>query len=333
MKTEVIQLKTDEKVTLSTYLLDPSDEMANAKVRPAVMIFPGGGYRILSDREAEPIAMMFLSQGYHAFVLRYSIRENATFPKPLRDAEEALELVRTHAVEWYIDPDRIAVCGFSAGGHLAAALGTMGRIRPNALILGYPAILERTSSNVTSGVPSLEKQVDKNTPPSFIFSTANDSLVPVENSLKFAAALDLAKVPFELHIFQDGTHGLSLAKPHTSNGISKLVNPAMATWMELCLSWLEKLFGAFPMDQELQGMMNTSDAQEYSIDVPLRVCWANLQAKEIILEAIPGLETSKDLEMVLGLSLRGINMYAKTLSEKQLEEIDLRLKGIPYFEK
>lgn len=330
MKTEVIPLKTNEKVTLTTYLLDPSDEMTNAKVRPAVMIFPGGGYRILSDREAEPIAMMFLSQGYHAFVLRYSIRENATFPKPLQDAEEALELVRAQAVEWCVDPERIAVCGFSAGGHLAAALGTMGRIRPNALILGYPAILERTSGNVTSGVPSLEKQVDKNTPPSFIFSTANDSLVPIENSLKFAAALDQAKVPFELHIFQDGTHGLSLAKDHTANGNPGMINPAVATWMGLCLTWLEKHFGLFPLDNDLKDMPEVSTAQEYSIDVPLKVCWTNPQAKQVILAAIPGLENSPDLHIALSLSLCGINLYAKTLNQDQLTEIDRTLKEIPF---
>lgn len=330
MKHDVIQLNTNQNVTLSTYLLEPSHEMSNAKVRPAVVIFPGGGYRMVSDREAEPVAMAFLNQGYHAFVLRYSIRENAAFPKPLNDAEDALELVRANAIKWGVDPGKIAVCGFSAGGHLAAALGTMGRVRPNLLILGYTTVLERAIGNTTSHVPSLVELVDQHTPPAFIFATANDSLVPVENSLKFAAALDKAKVPFELHVFQEGMHGLSLAKDHTANGNPGMINPAVATWMGLCLTWLENHFGLFPLDNDLKDMPEVSTAQEYSIDVPLKVCWTNPQAKQVILAAIPGLENSPDLHIALSLSLRGINLYAKTLNQDQLTEIDRTLKEIPY---
>lgn len=219
MKTEVIKLDTNINVTLTTYLLDESDEMPNAINRPAVLIFPGGGYQFLSDREAEPIAMAFLAEGYHAFILRYSILENAVFPNPLRDAEAALALIRNKADEWHIRPENIAVCGFSAGGHLAAALGTMGSIRPNAMILGYPAILTKLFSQLSPGtIPGLENEVDEQTPPAFIFHTANDGLVPVENALQFASALDDKNIPFELHIFQDGEHGLALAKPVTSSG-------------------------------------------------------------------------------------------------------------------
>ena len=330
MKYDVIQLNTNQNVTLSTYLLEPSHEMSNAKVRPAVVIFPGGGYRMVSDREAEPVAMAFLNQGYHAFVLRYSIRENAAFPKPLNDAEDALELVRANAIKWGVDPGKIAVCGFSAGGHLAAALGTMGRVRPNLLILGYATVLERAIGNTTSHVPSLVELVDQYTPPAFIFATANDSLVPVENSLKFAAALDKAKVPFELHVFQEGMHGLSLAKDHTANGNPGMINPAVATWMGLCLTWLEKHFGLFPLDNDLKDMPEVSTAQEYSIDVPLKVCWTNPQAKQVIMAAIPGLENSPDLHIALSLSLCGINLYAKTLNQDQLTEIDRTLKEMPF---
>jgi acetyl esterase/lipase len=251
MKTETIQLRTEPNVTLTTYLLDASNEMANTKIRPAVLIFPGGGYRFCSDREAEPIAMAFLAQGYHAFILRYSLNEHAAFPQPLQDAEEALEQIRSKSAEWGVNPDKIAVCGFSAGGHLAAALGTMGRVRPNAIILAYPCILDSISNILPAPVPSLEKQVDAQTPPAFIFSTANDALVPVENSLLFAVALNQAKIPFELHIFQDGTHGLSLAKPHTASGFRAMVNPEAARWIELCAIWLEKLFGSFSADQDL----------------------------------------------------------------------------------
>lgn len=246
MKTEVIHLSTHENVTLTTYLLDSAPDMPNTSLRPAVMVFPGGGYSHLSNREAEPVAMAFLAEGYHAFVLRYSV--HAAFPQPLHDAEAALELIRQNAALWGVDADRIAVCGFSAGGHLAAALGTMGRVRPNALILGYPCILESMSATLPIPIPSLEKTVDELTPPVFIFATANDTRVPVQNSLEFAAALDHAKVPFELHVFQAGQHGLALAKAHTSSGSTQMVNPAVATWITLCLTWLIELFGNFAVE-------------------------------------------------------------------------------------
>src|SRR3989304_3816830 len=148
MKTISFNL-SHENVTLTSYLLDSSQEMPNTRLRPVVLVFPGGGYYACSDREAEPIALAFLAEGYQAFVLRYSIGENASFPRPLNDAEEALELIRVNADEWSVDPARIAVCGFSAGGHLAAALGTMGRVRPNALILAYPCILDSISASLS----------------------------------------------------------------------------------------------------------------------------------------------------------------------------------------
>jgi acetyl esterase/lipase len=247
LKTLTLNL-THENVTLTAYLLDRSMEMPNAQVRPAVLVFPGGGYYGCSEREAEPIAMAFLAEGYHAFILRYSVGENATFPRPLNDAEGALELIRATARDWDVDPEKIAVCGFSAGGHLAAALGTMGRIRPNALILAYPCILDSLSSILATPIPSLEQKVDGQTPPTFLFATAADQTVPVENSLQFAIALDQAGVPFELHIFQNGAHGLALAKPVTSSGQRIMVDADAAKWVGLCVAWLENLFKPFPSD-------------------------------------------------------------------------------------
>ena len=244
MKTSTLYL-TNANVTLTTYILDASEQMAPARVRPAVLICPGGGYFMCSEREAEPVAMAFLAQGYHAFILRYTVGQNAAFPRPLNDAEEALALIRENAEEWGVDGEKIAACGFSAGGHLAAALGTMGRLRPNALILGYPCILDSMSPILAAPIPSLEKKVDQRTPPAFIFATAKDRLVPVENSLQFAAALARAGIPFELHVFQEGIHGLSLAKALTANGQRTMVDANAASWVELCAAWLKTVFGDF----------------------------------------------------------------------------------------
>ena len=249
MQTEVITLASNPGVTLTTYLQEPSEVLPNVLVRPAVMICPGGAYRYCSDREGEPIALAFLGVGYQAFVLRYSVADQAAFPKPLNDAEAALELIRSRAEEWGVDPVKIAVCGFSAGGHLAAALGTMGRVRPAALILAYPCILDSMSEIMPAPIPSLEREVTAQTPPTFIWATAADERVPVENSLQFAAALDHAQVPFELHIFQNGGHGLALATEVTSGGEQRHIDPDAAQWFDLCLRWQEHHFGARPNDR------------------------------------------------------------------------------------
>jgi acetyl esterase/lipase len=330
MKTISLNL-THENVTLTAYLQDRSPEMINTWVRPAVLVFPGGGYYACSDREAEPIALSFLAEGYQSFILRYSLGNNATFPRPLNDAEEALELIRSHAEEWAVDPEKIAVCGFSAGGHLAAALGTMGRVRPNAMILGYPCILDSISSILATPIPSLEKQVDERTPPTFIFSTAADQLVPVEHSLQFAVALDRAKVPFELHIFQNGTHGLSLAKPVTSSGLRMMVDSDAAKWMELCVGWLENLFGTFPSDREMTTVIAACDASEYNLDVVLEICWVNPTCKALIEEYFPEIEANPQINLLMTASLRQINGFAKNpLSEEILSELERKLKAVPF---
>jgi acetyl esterase/lipase len=273
-------------VNLTAYLHDPSPELANLSVRPAVLVLPGGGYAGTSDREADPIALSFLAHGFQAFVLRYSVVPFAAFPNSLCDASRAMALIRDHAAAWHLDPNKVAVCGFSAGGHLAASLGTLwndpdvvrqagiqpGANQPNALILGYPVITAGPHAhagsiqNLAAGRPveglraklSCERNVGQHTPPSFIFHTYMDQVVPVENTLLFASALAQADVPFELHIFTNGVHGLALSNPLTSNTFTEMTDPDVAQWMDLCVRWLWRLFGApdtsQPMPDYVQGV-------------------------------------------------------------------------------
>jgi acetyl esterase/lipase len=239
---------------LQTYILD------GQRLRPAVVVCPGGGYGFVSQREAEAVALQFCAAGFHAFVLTYTVPP-LNYHQPLLELSQAVCEVRRNAAQWNLDPDRIAVCGFSAGGHLAASLGVhwhrlaqAPQNQPNALVLSYPVItagpFKHPGSflNLLGPEPtpemveemSLEKQVSSNTPPTFLWHTVTDEIVPVENSLMFAAALQEAKIPFEMHIFQKGCHGLSLATPETDNGRS--LNPHAAHWMELCIEWLKELF-------------------------------------------------------------------------------------------
>src|SRR5690625_2036798 len=163
---------------------------------------------MVSDREAEPIAMAYLAEGYNAFILRYSVGKESSFEEALSEAEDAISMIRENADQCNTDPNKIATIGFSACGHLAASLGTMGISRPNALMLGYPCILSDPGLAFT--VPSVNKEVDDLTPPTFLFSTFDDQIVPIAHTLSFMEALNKQGIPFESHIFQKGIHGLSL---------------------------------------------------------------------------------------------------------------------------
>lgn len=240
------------------------NEMRNDKTYPAIVICPGGGYEFVSEREAEPVGRPYFAAGYHVFILKYSIGERAKDFEPLKQAAATIAHVRAHAAEWRVEENHIAICGFSAGGHLAASSGTLfntpefqaawGRndnIRPDAMILSYPVITADEYAHVgsiehVSGAAvgteayqffSLEKHVDTATPPAFIWHTANDGLVPVENSLKMAAALSREKVPFEMHIFPDGEHGLSVCTDEVASP-----HPYVGRWVELSIIWLNQTF-------------------------------------------------------------------------------------------
>ncbi|NLB80115.1 MAG: alpha/beta hydrolase [Clostridiaceae bacterium] len=254
----------DYKPWIDTYILNNT-----SKKTAAVLVLPGGGYSFCSWREAEPIAVWVNSIGYHAFVLNYSVSPNR-HPQPLLDVTRAMCIIRDNADQWNIDSDKIAVCGFSAGGHLAASIGTLwneaclqnvsgmeeGKNKPNALILGYPVIsggkkahrgsfrmrLGEDATQAEIEEKSLESRVSSVTPKTFIWSTFNDQAVPVENTLLFSCALRENNVPFELHIFPDGVHGLSLATKQTDDGNPKPDNPHVAVWTELCKKWLEHTF-------------------------------------------------------------------------------------------
>jgi acetyl esterase/lipase len=224
----------------------------------SVIVAPGGGYRNLSmDKEGRQVASWFNAMGVTAFVLRYRLGPRYHHPIELGDAQRAIRLVRSRAMQLGIAPDRIGMMGFSAGGHLTATAGThfddgnrdasdpVDRVssRPDFLILAYPvisfdpAIAHRGSEQSLLGDnpdPKLiqelsdELQVTAKTPPAFLFHTNADTTVPAENSVRFYLALRQAKVPAEIHIFQNGPHGVGL----------DLGDPALSQWPVLLTNWL-----------------------------------------------------------------------------------------------
>lgn len=257
-----------EDVSLDVLLHSPSKELP-IPPRPAIIVIGGGGYAMISAREREPISTVYLAAGYNVFQLNYSVAEKAPCAHPLLDVALAIATLRRKADEWYIDPEKIAVIGFSAGGHLAAAaatmfdspeiLGALGlteqQTRPNAAILCYPVISAVDHPNQTSFINllgdditqemkekySCEKHVSAKTCPCFLFHTSNDDCVPVQNSLVFANALAENKIPFELHIFPAGPHGISRATPETSC-FPALNVPYVARWSDWSVIWLNKIF-------------------------------------------------------------------------------------------
>ncbi len=289
-------------VTLSALLWEPSRELQGEKKRPAIVINPGGGYMMCSDRESDPVALKFAAMGYQTFVLRYTVfmkpgprpagppaggppnfedmrNPYAKYPQPLLDLGNAMLELRRHADEWYVDPDRVAVCGFSAGGHtaglyaavwdrpwLAERLGcTSEELRPAACILGYSVtdyanLAEQTGkgsmldSMMKRGLfgtedvdpallleASIPQQIGEHMPPTFLWHSYNDGLVPLQQSLDVLEALLRNKIPFETHIFEDGRHGISTADQSAADNKGTL-NERIAQWPMLAGQWLQKRF-------------------------------------------------------------------------------------------
>lgn len=224
----------------------------------AMIVCPGGGYSGRAQKEGAPIAKWLNTLGISAFVVHYRVSPYL-HPHPLSDAQRAIQLVRSNATKWNIDPERVGILGFSAGGHVAASAGTLFHdgdseavdpiarqsCRPNLMVLCYPVITftdpfahSGSREHLLGSEPepalveklSLENAVTALTPPAFIWHTLEDEKVPVENALMFASALRRNKVPFELHVYESGRHGLCLAADH----------PEAYTWTDICQNWLRK---------------------------------------------------------------------------------------------
>ena len=246
----------------------------DSTVRPAVIVCPGGSYRYHAPREAEPIAVFYHNAGFNAFLLRYSVADKASNYAPLIEAAMTIKHVRENAEKYGVDPQKIVICGFSAGGHLAGSAGILWNIpevrdalgitdgkapeginRPDGMILCYPVITAEKYANVgtirrVSGHQelteddvekfSLERHIDSTTPPAFIWHTVTDKTVPVQNSLLLASALAEAGISFEAHIFPKGPHGLSLCNEQTSNGRPEFELPQVEVWADLAVRWIKE---------------------------------------------------------------------------------------------
>lgn len=253
---------------VTAYLQDQIPEPSLQFARPAMIVCPGGAYAFCSPRESEPIALQFLRLGFNVFVLNYSVAPHK-FPQAICEVAATVDLIHTNASAWNIDVNKIAICGFSAGGHLAASyctlrecdeVASMIKAKPiNAAILCYPVIsaipevTHKASIFNISGKKeitpetqekfSLERHVCKElTPPTFIWHTFADAGVSVNNSIFYAEALTREGIPFEMHVFPNGAHGMSTCDRQVLANYNDEVCKYNYAWLNLAEKWLKQLF-------------------------------------------------------------------------------------------
>ncbi len=275
---ECFSVKIAECACLKCYLHHQSTELRRnryewqPKLRPAVLILPGGGYLYIADSESDPIAITYLRAGYNTFVLEYSVGDASEYPQPLVEAALSLYYIREHSVDFNIDVEKIAVCGLSAGAHLAGMIATQWKLkafhtelgipygmnRPNALILAYPLIDLRLFNagdedkgkkfgkmlwDECKNVNTLEN-ICTDTPPMFIWCTRDDPIIPSNQSLQLACRLSEKDIPYELHVFHIGDHGLSTCDNLSLYGKYGLRDYPINVkqWTSLSINWLNALF-------------------------------------------------------------------------------------------
>ena len=258
MKMIHISIPGHEDATLEGYILDCEISLGQEANRPAIVVCPGGGYLYCSPREAEPIALAYAARGFHAFILRYSTGRNCAGLAPIKEVDWVIGYLRQNAQSWHIDTNRILTCGFSAGGHVALSAGLMAENKPNGMILSYPAVAlpnmpgqnfmlkllmgKETVTDEDAKELNLLLKVKEDAPPVFLVATAEDMLTGF-GALPLANAYAAKGLQYELHIFQHGPHGYSLATDVTADGSTQVLNGAYAQWLDLSVQWLNKVFG------------------------------------------------------------------------------------------
>ena len=269
MKAKEIILNENRNVTLTAYIQEVDGEYGFSR-RPAMLVIPGGGYAMCSDREADPVAMAYLKAGYQAFVLRYTCTPKGKWPLPLEDYEQAMARIEEHAEEWHLDKSRIAVVGFSAGGHLTACAATVAEHKPAAAVLVYPAILKDICDMCQPGMPYPHEHVTAQTCPCFLVAARDDRTVDISNTLRMELALAEKGVAFESHIYSYGGHGFSTGEDWIN---TNSVCPRLPRWVPDSIEWLGEVMGKLTRggftEPVSAGSMNSNFAPVLSADCTL----------------------------------------------------------------
>ena len=337
MKAEKIILNKERDVSLTAYLQDVEGEFGFAK-RPAMLVIPGGGYAMCSDREADPVAAAYLKAGYQTFILRYTCTPKGKWPLPMEDYEQAMALIEERADEWHLDKTKIAVVGFSAGGHLAACAATVAEHKPAAAVLIYPAILKDIVDLCQPGMPYPNEHVTAETCPCFLAAARDDRTVNIKNTLMMELALADKSVAFESHIYSYGGHGFSTGEDWIN---TNSVCPRLPRWVPDSIEWLGEVMGKLTRSGFTEPVtaisMNGDFAPVLSVDCTLsHLRKQSENAKAVLVPMFKGIEAVAAVRQfsVEGLMAAVGNNTAREIMEMVqipadiITEIDRALHGM-----
>lgn len=257
---QIITVPLTTPAYLKAYIRQPDDNTPQTTY-PAIIIVPGGGYTHIPEAQAETLALAFAARGFQAFYLRYHFNTEVSplLPQPLLDLATAVQQLRQNATAWHLDPNKITAAGFSVGGHIVSTYNASWQehwlqqaapdteLQLNAAILAYPVIRLDAGWPAADKLATLsaqpdqfaaDKLVNSACAPTFIWHTADDPLVPVQNSLYYLNALAKNGISFESHIFRHGPHGLALANQQTA-WKADADQPHVAHWLDLAVEWLQ----------------------------------------------------------------------------------------------
>lgn len=321
---KLLQEKIGERATLTGYIHEKSEEMGNIEQFPTVLVLPGGGMRICSDREAEPIAMAYYAEGYSAFVLDYTTttkKPAAVMAEPMEEVESSMRWIREHADDYALDPKKIVLVGFSGGGHLALATVTHGKEKPNAMILGYPGVVESKVRAINC--PDILENIDETMPPMFLFVMRQDPITPPIHVLSLAQKLTECGVDYELHLFKGKTHGASLGTAFTSDGEKANLAPRYAQWLPMSISWLKETLGDF-----LIYGMDAAQAGHLHVDLSIGEIAESEKGLATLKGWIPGVEKTLQNSIACTMTLRKMGAYIPGFDDEKMQALNDALMQI-----
>lgn len=337
MKTEIITLSKERDVTLTAYVQEAGGEFFFEK-RPAMLVLPGGGYLYCSDREADPVAMAYLQAGYQVFILRYTLTPKGKWPLPLEDYEAAMELICANAERWYVDTDRIAAIGFSAGGHLCACSATLSRHKPAAAVIVYPAILKYLCDMCQPGMPYPHEHVTRQTSPCFLVAARDDRVAKIQNTLVFAQVLAENDVPFETHIYAFGGHGFTTGE-RWLNDVD--LCSRVPDWVPGSIAWLKDVMGELTVkgmtEQNPNVLINGDDKPWLSVSCSMRHIRMQPETVQEILQPVyaAARENAARKEMNLAALLSVLDeltlsefMHVNGMSREEISKVNQALSKI-----
>ncbi len=337
MRTETIIMDESRKVSLTAYLQDVGAEFHFEK-RPGMLVIPGGAYQHVSRREMDSVSFAYLRAGYQVFILTYGVADACKWPSPLEDYEAAMELIEKNQEAYGVDEKRIAVMGFSAGGHLAACAATMGVHKPAAAVLVYPVILEDIASVCAPSLPNPAEWVNELTCPCFLVATRDDRTVNVRNSLEMELALERHQIPFESHIYSYGHHGFASGERWVNEFAC---SSRLRNWMDESVGWLNEVMGELTYNgfdaRREEVFFNENGKPYYSVDCTMDY----LLQKEELIEALKPIraaieEGAKQTGNRLGFLVSAFRnntlrdtMHTMKLPEEKIAAMDALLHQIP----